>query len=692
LKRTGFDRPPVRFNTPKKILSQKDRIEGERREVTIMFCDMKGFTPLTESLGPDKTFSMMDELFEILIQKVNDYQGTVNELRGDGILAFFGAPIALEDAPQRAIRSALAIHREMIRYNERLRERFDIPEVKLRIGINTGPVVVGAMGNDLRVQFTAVGDTINMASRMESLAEPGTVCVTEETFRLAEGFFRFEALGERRVKGKRDPVRVYRVIAPSSRRTRFDVSAERGLAPFVDRIREMEFIMGLFERVKTGSGQALSIVSEAGMGKSRLLYEFRKAVTDQDVVFLEGKCLSYSGRVAYHPITDIVRTAFRIREDDGDAQVQDKVRSGLAVIGADRDATLPFLLELLSVSECAADRALMSPESRKERVLEALRRIVLKGAERRPIILAVEDLHWIDKSSEDALKDLMEHISGARVFLVLTCRPEYRFTWGANPYHSQLTLDRLTRSESLQIVRHMGGAETFDIKLEELICSKTDGIPLFIEEYMRSLQGLEIIEKRDDSYCLANRILDMAIPSTLQEIIMARVDALPEGARELIQIGAAIEREFGYPLIREVMGLSEKELASCLSDLKRAGLVYEIGIHPDSVYVFNHAVTQEVVYDSILENKKRGLHERIGRAVESLYRDSLESVYEILARHYTESADLEKGAEYCLLAAKKSERKASFPDAIAFGEKRVECLEQVSRINAPPRTGSRLPA
>lgn len=173
---------------------------------------------------------------------------------------------------------------------------------------------------------------------------------------------------------------------------------------------------------------------------------------------------------------------------------------------------------------------------------------------------------------------------------------------------------------------------------------------------------------------------------------MARVDALPEGARELIQIGAAIEREFGYPLIREVMGLSEKELASCLSDLKRAGLVYEIGIHPDSVYVFNHAVTQEVVYDSILENKKRGLHERIGRAVESLYRDSLESVYEILARHYTESADLEKGAEYCLLAAKKSERKASFPDAIAFGEKRVECLEQVSRINAPPRTGSRLPA
>ncbi len=662
-----------------KILSQKDRIEGERREVTIMFCDMKGFTPLTETLGPDKTFGLMDQLFEILIQKVNDYQGTVNELRGDGILAFFGAPIALEDAPQRAIRSALAIHREMIRFNERLQEKFDIPNVKLRIGINTGPVVVGAMGNDLRVQFTAVGDTINMASRMESLAEPGTVFVTEDTFRLTEGFFRFEALGEHRVKGKQNPVRVYRVVSPSNRRTRFDVSAERGLAPFVGRTREMEFLMGLFERVNAGSGQALSILSEAGMGKSRLLYEFRKAMTGRDVTFLEGKCLSYSRRVAYHPITDIIRTAFDVREDEPGARIHDKVRAGLEEIGAELDATLPFVLELLSAGEGGTDRALMSPESRKERVLAALRRIVLKGAERRPLILAVEDLHWIDKSSEEALRDLMESISGARVFLVMTCRPEYRFNWGGTPYHNQITLNRLSRSESLQIVQHLAGAETFDVKLEELICSKTDGIPLFIEEYVRSLQGLEIIEKRGDSYCLASSVLDIAIPSTLQEIIMARVDALPEGAREIIQAGAAIEREFSYVLIRRVTGLEEKKLLSYLATLKVAGLVYERGIHPDSFFVFNHAVTQEVIYDSILERKKRRLHERVAEAIESLYSGSLEAFYETLAMHYSQSSNLEKGAQYCLLAAKKSEGKASFPDAIAYGEKRIECLEELAR-------------
>jgi len=255
-----------------KILSQRDKIEGERRQVTIMFCDMKGFTPLTEMLGPDETFSLMDQVFEILIHKVHDYEGTVNELRGDGILALFGAPIALEDAPQRAIRSALAIHREMTRFNEKIKGAREIPPVLLRIGINTGPVVLGTVGNDLRVQFTVVGDTINMASRMEGLAEPGTTYVSEDTFKLTEGFFRFEALGEKEIKGKTEPVKVYRVIAPSTRRTRFDVSAERGLTPFVGRERELEILLDGFERVKGGRGQALSLVSEAGIGKTRLLY------------------------------------------------------------------------------------------------------------------------------------------------------------------------------------------------------------------------------------------------------------------------------------------------------------------------------------------------------------------------------------------------------------------------------------
>jgi len=273
-----------------KILSQRDRIEGERRQVTVMFCDMKGYTAFSEKLGPEDAYAVMDQVYEILIHKVHDYEGTVNEMTGDGVMALFGAPIALEDASQRAIRSALAIHREMTNFNERMKQqRGDLPPIKMRVGIHTGTVVVGTLGNDLRVEFKAVGDTVNLASRMESLAEPGTTYVSEDTFKLTEGLFRFEALGERAIKGKAEPIKVYQVIAPNTRRTRFDVSAERGLTPFVGRERELELLLDGYERSKEGRGQAISIISDAGIGKSRLLYEFRKAVTNEYITFLEGR-------------------------------------------------------------------------------------------------------------------------------------------------------------------------------------------------------------------------------------------------------------------------------------------------------------------------------------------------------------------------------------------------------------------
>jgi len=662
-----------------KILAQRGKIEGERRQVTVMFCDVEGFTPLSEKLAEDKLYSLIDELFEMMIHKVHEYGGTVNKGTGDGIMALFGTPIALEDAPQRAIRSALAIQREMARFTSALKEETELPLLRMRIGINTGPVVVGTLGNDLRVEFTAVGDTVNLASRMEGIAEPGTVCVTEGTFKLTEGFFRFEALGERQVKGKEQLVKAYRVIAPSTSRTRFDVSAERGLTPFVGRQKELELLLDGLERARAGRGQAFSIMGEAGVGKSRLLYEFRKAIGSEDVTLLEGRCLSYSQNVAYHPVIDLLKSNFDVREGDEDYKIRDKVKQGLRQLGVDEASTLPYLLELLGVKDSGIDKIPMSPEGKRDRMMEAVKQIPLKGSEIRPLVLAIEDLHWTDRTSEEVLKYLLESIPGARILLIFTYRPEFVHTWGSRSYHSQITLNRLSNRESLAMLAYLLGAEEMEAQLQELVLEKTEGVPFFIEEFIKSLKDLKIIEKKDGVYRLTRDIHDVTIPGTIQDVIMARVDSLPDAARAVLQRGSAIEREFGFELIKRVTGISKDELLSHLSALKDAELIYERGIYPKSTYIFRHALTREVVYNSILAARKKRLHLDIGDAIEEIYKDSPDEHYEQLTAHYITGENYERGAEYCRLAARKSEKAASLNDAIAYGEKRVSCLERLPR-------------
>jgi predicted ATPase/class 3 adenylate cyclase len=663
-----------------KILAQKDRIEGERKQVTVMFCDLEGFTRLSEKLGPENAYAIMDQVYEILIHKVHDYEGTVNEMTGDGIMALFGAPIALEDAPQRAIRSAYAIHREMTRFSDKMKqEKEGILPLKMRIGIHTGPVVVGTLGNDLRVEFKAVGDTVNLASRIENIAEPGATCVTDETFKLTEGFFRFEALGEKKIKGKEGTIKTYRVVAPSTRRTKFDVSAERGLTSFVGRDRELELLLDGFERSKAGRGQAFSIMAEAGVGKSRLLYEFRKAVANEDITFLEGKCLSYNRGVAYHPVIDILKSNFDINENDGDIGIREKALRGLKMLGVDEASTLPYLLELLSVKDSGIDKIPMSPEARKDRIMGALRRIVLKGSEIKPLVMAFEDLHWIDKSSEDLLKDLLDSISGARVFLIFTYRPEFIHTWGGKSYYSQITLNRFSNRESLIMVSHLLQTQDIERELAELILEKTEGVPFFIEEFIKSLKDLKIIEKKDNEYRLTEGIRKVTIPSTIQDLIMARVDSLPEGAKEILQMGSVIEREFSYDLIKQVTNLPEKELLSHLSILKDSELLYERGIYPESTYIFKHALTHELVYDSILMKRKKKLHDKIGKNIEELYSENIRKYCGVLADHFIEGEHFEKGAEYSRLASSKARKAASFDEAISYNKKRIASLERLPR-------------
>jgi len=564
----------------------------------------------------------------------------------------------------------------MARLNDKIQhERENFPPLKMRIGIHAGPVVVGTMGNDLRVEFKAVGNTVNLASRMEGLAEPGATYVTAETFNLTEGLFRVEALGEKKVKGKEKPINVYRVIAPSTRRTRFDVSAERGLTPFVGRERELELLLDGFERCKSGIGQAFSIMAEAGVGKSRLLYEFRKAVTNEAVTFLEGKCLSYSRSIAYHPIIDILKSNFNIQDSDSDHTIREKVRNGLKILEVDDEMTRPYLLELLSAKIGDIDRGVLGPEMMKVRITEALKRIVLKGSEIQPLIMAVEDLHWIDKSSEEHFKELLDHISGARVLLIFTYRSEFVQTWGGKSYHNQLNINRLSNRESLTMVAHLLETEEVNRDLEELILNKTEGVPFFIEEFIKSLKDLEVIEREGNSCRLVKDIQAVSIPAKVQDVIMARVDTLSEMAKGLLQTGSVIGREFSHELIKQITEIQEGELMSNLSVLKDSELLYERGIYPESRYIFKHALTQEVAYNSLLLKQRQEIHGKIGIVLEDLYQEHIEENSDALAYHYTLSNYKDKALEYLDLANYKAQKVCAMVEAKAYFDEAMKVID-----------------
>jgi tetratricopeptide (TPR) repeat protein len=416
-------------------------------------------------------------------------------------------------------------------------------------------------------------------------------------------------------------------------------------------------------------------MSEAGVGKSRLLYEFRKAVASEDVTFLEGRCLSYSRAVAYHPVIDILKANFDIHEGDGDLEIREKVKRGLKILGGDEASILPYLLELLAVKDSGIDKIPMSPEERKNRIIEALKRIVLKGSGIRPLIMAYEDLHWIDKSSEDQLKHLLESIPGVRVFLIFTYRPEFVHTWGAKSFHSQVTLSRLSNRESLMMVSHLLGTQELDKDLEEFILEKTEGIPFFIEELIKSLKDLKFIAREDNRYRITKDIKEVAIPATIQDVIMARVDSLPDDTKGLLQRVSVVGRESSYDLIKKLTDLTEQELLFQLSVLKDSELLYERGIYPQSTYVFKHALTQDVVYDSLLLKRRKEIHGEIGMAIEELYPERLDEYYELLAYHYQRSDNMDKAFEYLNLVNQKVAKLNAMEEAKVYFEEAMALLD-----------------
>jgi class 3 adenylate cyclase/tetratricopeptide (TPR) repeat protein len=672
--------PDALSYTPKhlaeKILRNRSAIEGERRTVTVLFSDAMGFTPLSEKIDAEEVYGLMQSSFERMMNAVHRYEGTITSFTGDGVMALFGAPIAHEDAARRAVSAALEMQQSLTEYADELKRKHSI-ECRFRVGLNTGPVVVGKISDNLDMDYTALGDTVNLASRMEEAAEPGTVCLTEETYRQVADYFECESLGALAVKGKSAPVVAYRAIRKKAAvRTRLQAQAERGLTPFVGRSQELRVLRGYFEQAKQGHGQVVFITGEAGLGKSRLLLEFRLSALDEPITWLEGHCISFGKRIAYVPISDIIKRCFGVDDGDSDAQIAAKIDGGAAAWDQRTRKTAPYLKYLLNVDPGDASVAAMDPMERRAGILDAMRALLIEESQKRPVVLVIEDLHWIDENSEEALAAMVDAVRALPVLMVLTYRPGYAHSLGDRTYYSRLALGHLPAEASATIAERVLHTSALPDDVRDLITSKGEGNPFYIEEVTRSLVESGVLAATNGSYSLQRSLSDVRVPDTIQEVILSRIDRLEQEAKDAIQLASVIGREFTARLLNRISDVEEK-LDGLLGQLKHLELIFEKDYFPELSYMFKHALTHDVAYSTLLIERRKNLHRVVGAGIEELYADRLAEQYEALAHHYFEAQEWQKALEYLEKAGDKAVAAFANQDALEYYERGLDVCEKI---------------
>jgi predicted ATPase len=627
----------------------------------------------------------MDECFKILMDEIHKYEGTIDKFTGDGVMALFGAPVAHEDHAQRACYAALAIQRALEEYSGKIEKECGV-DFKMRVGLNSGPVIVGSVGNDLRMDYTAIGDTTNLASRMQTMAKPGSILVSADTHKMARDFFNFESLGKLRVKGKEEPVEAYQLIEAGEVETRFEAAVARGLTKFVGRRREMSALKEAFEKAQSGSGQVVGIVGEAGVGKSRLLLELRGMLPQGEYTYLQGRCLHYGGSMPYLPLLDILRSYFDIKEGDREFVVKKKMNQKILQLDEKLESILPPLHEILSLKVDDEGYLRLHPQQKRDRTFEAIRDLLIRESENRPLILVVEDLHWIDRTSEEFLTYLIGWLASSRILLILLYRPEYTHQWGSKSYYSQIGVDQLSTRTSAELVQSILEEGEVVPELREVIISRTGGNPLFVEEFTHTLLENGSIKRKDHQYVLNTKPSDIQVPDTIQGIIAARMDRLEDDLKRTMQVASVIGRDFAYRILNTITGMRE-ELKSYLINLQGLEFIYEKSLFPELEYIFKHALTQEVAYNSLLLKRRKEIHERIGKAIEELYPDRLEEFYEMLAHHYSKSENWEKAYQYLKLSGDKASRSYSNWEALRFYKEALSVLNQLPESDGNKRRG-----
>jgi predicted ATPase/class 3 adenylate cyclase len=663
-----------------KIRVNRASLEGERKLVTVLFADASSFTALSEKLDPEEVRTLMNQALRLIIDQVHHYEGTINKFTGDGAMALFGAPIAQEDHAYRSVTSALGIQKAIRSYGEELKLEQGI-DFKMRIGINTGLVVVGSIGNDLSMEYTAMGDTVNLASRLEGLAEPGSILISESTYKLVKDYFECIPLEEARVKGKSQPVKAYSVIGKTDRKVRFDLSLERGLTKFVGREKELGLIKDSLEKVKKGHGQIICIVGEAGLGKSRLVHEFKTTLRDEEVSYLEGNCISYGKSFSYLPIIEILKNSFEIDDKDDDDLIKTKVEIAINRIDDKLTDTIPLILDLLSVKTDSDILKNLDAGQKRQAIFDALKAVILRISQTKPVVMAIEDLHWIDKTSEELLNSIARSMGNERIMLLLTCRPGFVHSFIDKPFYTQIALTSLSTGESRFLVESILKSEEISEELMGLILKKTAGNALFVEEVTRSLIDSGTIVKSDGRYTVEKEVSEIEVPSSVQDIIMARIDRLEESRKSKLQVCSVIGREFSLELLQKISAIDENELRERLMTLTNSDLIYERGVYPNVDYLFKHALTLEVAYNTLLLQKRKELHERVGSAIEEMYPSRLEEFYGVLAHHFSKTENREKAVYYLTLVGKRAKDVLSTDEALTNFNEALKLLGQMEKTD-----------